>query len=62
MYKAYPVFSEVRSYLYAQQSKWLLIPNLLKCSLSDLSQKSLAKFDPSMNMALVNGGYFHCAT
>ena len=30
-----------------------------KCSSSDIYQKLLAKFDPSLNMALVNGGYFH---
>ena len=28
----------------AQQSQWLLIPNSQKCTLSDHSQKSLAKF------------------
>ena len=44
MYRAYPVSLVVRSNLYAQQSKLLLIPNSQKCSLSDLSQKSLAKF------------------
>ena len=33
-------------------------PFQILCSLSDLSQK-LLNFDQSMNMALVNGGYFH---
>ena len=33
--------------------------NSQKYSLSDLSQKLLGNFDPSLNMALVNGGYFH---
>ena len=32
-----------------------------KCSLSDLSQKLFKNFDPSLNMALVNGDYFHYA-
>ena len=41
---AYSFSSEVRSNLQAQQSKWLLIPISEKCSLSDLSQKSLVKF------------------
>ena len=44
MYKAYPVSSVTRSNLSAQPSQWLQIPNSEKCSLSDLSQKSLAKF------------------
>ena len=30
-----------------------------ECPLNDLSQKLLAKFDPSLNMALVNAGYFY---
>ena len=32
---------------------------LQKCFLSDLSQKLLAKFYQPLNMALVNGDYFH---
>ena len=44
MYKTYPVSSEAKSNLQEQQRKWLVIPNSQKCSLSDLSQKSLAKF------------------
>ena len=44
LYKAYPVSSVARSNLQALQSKWLLIPNSQKCSLSDLSQKSHVKF------------------
>ena len=31
-----------------------------KCSLGDPFQKLFAKFDLSINMALVNGGYVHC--
>ena len=59
MLKAYPVSSLVRSKLYTKQSKWLLIPNTQKCSSSDLSQNCLQNCDQSINMALVNGGYFH---
>ena len=44
LYIAYPICSVARSNLEAQQSKWLLIPISQKCSLSDLSQKLLAKF------------------
>ena len=44
MHEGYQVSSEARSFLEAQQSKWLLIPNLQKCSLSDHSLKLLAKF------------------
>ena len=41
---AYSFSSEVRPNLHAQQSKWLLIPESQKCSLSDLFQKWLVKF------------------
>ena len=30
-----------------------------ECSLSDPFQKLFAKFDPSINIALVNGGFMH---
>ena len=58
-YKAFLVRSVARSNLYAQQSKWLLNSISQIWSLSDLSQKLLMKIDQSINMALVNGGYFH---
>ena len=32
---------------------------LQECSLCDPSQKLFAKFDPSINMAVVNGGFLH---
>ena len=44
LHKGYPVSSAARSNLEAHQSKWLLIPMSQKCSLSDLSQKLVAKF------------------
>ena len=55
-------------YMYMKKSlKNLLLQNpsssfekiLQECSLSDSFQKLFAKFDPSINMALVNGGFLH---